>query len=316
MIPTLNFFGLGFELGQEQTGLAESHQFARSYFKALESQGLKISDAGSIDSAQQKFSKLYAEEQILSINWNFHHKACEKISQLLKTSDPLLNWGGDHSVAISTVGAFCENYPEGYVVWIDAHADLNLPSSSLTGNLHGMPLSILLNLENIRKNYFPWIKHSLCPENLIYIGIRDLDPFELETIDKLKIKKFTSNDIKEMGMSTIAHEIRSLVHNKPLHISFDIDAVSPEFAYSTGLHVPNGLSFEDLVTLGFILSNHTQIKSMDVVEINPIIGSSLDIYQTYFTALTFVRAVFSPYYFFQGGIHDDTGTSDQALYTA
>lgn len=210
----------------------------------------------------------------------------------LSQNSILLNWGGDHSVGLSTVGAFSATYPRGYVLWIDAHADLNLPHVSPTGNLHGMPLSILLNLDDSRSTYLPWIRKSLLPEKLIYIGARDLDAFEVETIKNLNIKIIPAEEVRLLGMSTIAQEIYSIVADDPLHISFDIDSVSPDLAPSTGVPSLKGLEIQDLNELAKIISKHKEIKSVDVVEINPKIGNQNDVAQTYKIAFNFLTLLF------------------------
>lgn len=312
MNKAFNFLGLGFQLGQEQRGLSKSHEFVRSYLSVLERSGLKIHDRGEVTSSQNEGLKLRTHKQIDKVDWRPYQKAYSKIKSLLRKDRTLLNWGGDHSVAMSTVGAFCSEHDDGYVVWIDAHADLNLPRYSPTGNLHGMPVSVLLNLQNIRSDYFPWIKNNLRADRLIYVGVRDLDPFEKNVIQGLGIKMFTSRDIREWGMWGIASHIFELTKNSPLHISFDIDSLSPEYAPSTGVPVADGLSLTDLNILGKVLSKHSRICSMDVVEINPELGSEVQVQQTYLAAFKFLMSIFNNQH---GGAHDADVRANQTLYS-
>lgn len=304
----MNFLGLGFEVGQEKNGLRHSPQHMRGYFSLLEKFGLKMVDQGDISSALGNSAKVYSSAHLEKVDWNPYKQAYKKIGGFLRQPETLINWGGDHSVALSTVGSFCFRYPTGYVLWIDAHADLNLPRYSPSGNLHGMPLSILMNLQNVRSKYFPWIKQGLDPQKLIYLGIRDLDPFEKEMIQGLNIKNFSSEAVRRRGMRAIAREIKQWIQGHPLHISFDIDSVSAELAPATGVPVAHGLTTEDLQILGQILSEHQNICSLDMVEINPDLGKEKEVSQTYLAALNFLMALF-----YQGGINDGISRSNQTL---
>jgi arginase len=232
----------------------------------------------------------------------------------LEDKTPLLNWGGDHSIALSTVGAFTYHYQDGYVIWIDAHADLNLPSKSLTGNFHGMPLAVLLNLEGIADKHFKWLKKTLDPKKLIYIGLRDLDAYELSIINSLQIKTYFNKDILKTGLDHIAQEISAQTHGHPLHISFDIDSIDPIFAPSTGVPVDYGLTPDDLNILSEKLFKNSIIPSMDIVEINPDLGTSVQVEQTYLIAFNFLKSIFKNNY--QGEFYDGMGKRDQGKHNS
>jgi arginase len=307
----MNFLGLGIEVGQEKSGLARSHHYFRRYFPFLKRHGIKIIDQGEVCSSKVGGQKIHSVSEISDIDWSPYVEAYAKIKELYRKPQPLLNWGGDHSVALATVGAFCSQYPDGYVVWVDAHTDINLPEHSLSGNLHGMPLSILLNVQNIQSERFPWLQKSLAAGKLIYVGVRDLDPFEKEVVRDLDIKTFTSSEVHHRGMATIAREIFELVKNHPLHLSFDIDSLSPEYAPATGVKAYHGLELADLRCLGEELSKHKFLRSVDVVEINPALGTSGEVSQTYLAALIFLMSVF-----YQGEIYDGIGGSDQTINSA
>lgn len=189
------------------------------------------------------------------------------------------------------------------MIWIDAHADLNLPSKSLTGNFHGMPLSVLCNIDDIATYQFKWIKSRLNPKKLIYLGLRDIDPFEREIITNLGIKVFSMHEIKSVGIEAVVKKILSIIGYDPVHISFDIDSVDPQFAPSTGVKVDRGLSPQELEFLGNTFSQ-LNLKSIDVVEINPTIGNQIQVDQTYITAFYFLRSLFS---------HTDQGENYESM---
>jgi arginase len=150
------FHGLGFEIGQDKRGLARSPAHFRSYFRELRELGLAITDYGALQvPIGEEPVKVFSEEQLSALDWSLYRHGFATTSRLLALRQPVLTWGGDHTIAVSTVGAFSSQFPEGYVLWVDAHADLNLPQASLTGNVHGMPLSILMDVEGPATATFP-----------------------------------------------------------------------------------------------------------------------------------------------------------------
>jgi arginase len=288
----LHFIGLGIGKGQNYKGLDLSPAFARAHLRNFQTTGQRVLDHGDVSlSTPRDFPKVFSNEGFQNFGWAPYQAAYQHIRSLLNQPGRVLNWGGDHSVGISTVGAFCSHFSDGYVIWIDAHADLNLPTSSETGSVHGMPVSVLLNLDNIGSKTLPWLKTFLRPERLIYLGLRDLDPFEKETIHRLGIKSFSYSDIKKRGVGKIAEEILNSTQGHPLHVSFDIDSMDPVFSPSTGVPVKGGFSPGDFDELGRALFQRSDVRSIDVVEINPLIGTQSEVLETYSHAFKFIRAV-------------------------
>lgn len=287
-----HFLGVNISCGQPHAGASLSSSKIRKYFQDFQKSGVHIFDQGDIEQLTHLNQKVHCRDEIQKVNWKPYRKAFEKISQLLKTNVPVINWGGDHSIGISTVGAFTAHYPDGYVLWIDAHADLNLPEYSLTGNTHGMPLAFLLNLENVSVKNFAWLQSFLKPEKLIYLGLRDVDPFEQQMLQKLKIRYYTAQNVKTKGMVPIAGEISKICQGQNLHISFDIDSVDPRLAPATGLHVPDGLLAQDLQILAQHLSPSTTLRSVDVVEVNPSMTDQAGVELTHTVALQFLAGLF------------------------
>ncbi|MBC7712457.1 MAG: arginase [Rhizobacter sp.] len=309
MKTLINFLGISFEIGQSKTGLDNSTKTCRKYFHYLKEQGIDIIDHGDIQNPNiNEKLKIHSDSDLKSIEWNKYEAAYSIASEIMNSDYPLLNWGGDHSIALATVGAFTAKNPEGFVLWIDAHADLNLPEQSLSGNLHGMPLAVLLNLNGIRTKYFKWIESSLKPEKLIYIGLRDVDPFEKNIIDSLGIKAYSYSEIQKRGMTVIAKEIHAMTKGNPIHASFDIDSVDPKFAPSTGVPVKSGLTPNDLDILGEELLKKSDVRSMDIVEVNPELGNSNQVERTFFIAFNFLKSVFNNNY--PGDNHDGIGERD------
>lgn len=307
MTTTLNFLGLSLSAGQPHQGVAEAGNFARRGFSQLETRNLKLIDQGTISQNAPEHHRVFNYQSLQNIDWTPYQEAYQKVKELLKTDLPLLNWGGDHSIGIATAGAFCETYPEGVVIWVDAHADINLPQYSQSGNIHGMPLAILMNLESIAELHFPWIKTHLAPENLIYVGVRDIDPYEKQILEKLNIQHISAECIHQKGLPAFESFIKDIIQDRHVHISFDIDSVSPEYARATGLLVPDGLTPSDLRELASIVSTHARIKSVDVAEINPLLEEYELTLQTQQVALDFIENIFinRPNKNNKGSLYDD-----------
>tara|TARA_B100001093_G_C26779427_1_gene993911 strand:+ start:463 stop:1275 length:813 start_codon:yes stop_codon:yes gene_type:complete len=175
--------------------------------------------------------------------------------------------GGDHSISIATIKAIYEKNMK--IIWIDAHADINTMESSITKNVHGMPLAFLTGIE---KNFLDCKEKEdiIIPfENIAYIGIRSIDDFEKNLIKQKKIKvinhKNNINDIKQ--------EINDFIGDSKIHISLDVDVLDPEFMQCTGTRENDGLSLQLLLNILDILKKYN-INSMDIVEFNHAQGKN------------------------------------------
>jgi arginase len=180
--------------------------------------------------------------------------------------------GGDHSVAFGTVAAAIKCNPDVGVVWVDAHADLNTPLTSPSGNMHGMPLGLLMGLcDPASIPGFEWMQEvpQLKPEQLSYIGLRDVDKGEAKAIRDLGIQAFTMHDIDRYGIGGVVNQVLKNQGDRPLHLSYDIDAVDPIEAPSTGTVVRGGLTFREAHFVAEAISDTGNLKSMDIVEVNP-----------------------------------------------
>ena len=183
--------------------------------------------------------------------------------------DPILNIGGDHSMSIATVASSLNKYDNLKVIWFDAHADLNTYSSSQSKSYHGMPLSFLTGLDNDHR--FNFIKRKLNFNNLFYVGIRELDSFEKEIIDRYRIKYIT---VKEMENSyKCINLLNEFISDDPVHISFDVDCIDISEIISTGTPVKDGLNIEPTKQILSFLKNKN-VVNVDLTELNLDIGDT------------------------------------------
>jgi len=184
------------------------------------------------------------------------------VISLYKTS---INIGGDHSIAIPSGAASLNKYKDVKFIWIDAHADINTYESSSTKNYHGMPLAFLTGMDT--NALFPYIQYHLPFKNLYYVGIRDLDQFETETIEKHNIKYTLSKDVNK-NPKAVYDQLSLFINKSPVHISFDVDAIDPKYISTTGTPVPNGLEIEAAKELLDLIMKNEFVVALDIVEMN------------------------------------------------
>ena len=152
--------------------------------------------------------------------------------------------GGDHSVAMGTLGGMARVHGTGGVLWIDAHGDLNRPETSPTGNVHGMPLAAALGVAGAAFESGDWPTPSV--ERAALVGVRSLDAGERDLIGELDVRVFTMTDLDRIGVERALREaLAFLAGTSFLHVSFDLDAVDPMFAPGVGTPVRGGLSYRE-----------------------------------------------------------------------
>ena len=181
--------------------------------------------------------------------------------------------GGDHSLALGSIAGCSKYYKSDIgVIWVDAHGDINTEETSPTGNIHGMPLAASMGVGHNRlKNlYFNDIKVK--SENVFILSCRDLDPGEIELINKLNINTYNINEIKRDGVDNILVNILNIIKNKNIkniHFSYDIDCLDPIYVPGTGTPVKNGLMFDESEKIIKTILNTGLVRSVDFVEFNP-----------------------------------------------
>lgn len=192
--------------------------------------------------------------------------------QVIEKGDFPLFVGGDHSIAVGTVAAAASAKEPLGLIWVDAHGDFNTPDTSPSGNIHGMPLAILMgeghpDLVNVGRQ-----GPKVLPENVVMIGLRDIDPKEKKRLKASGVTVFTMRDIDEQGISTVANKaVMKFAHMKRMHLTLDMDALDPVEAPGVGTPVSGGITYREAHLLMEILADSKKMGSMDLVEINPIL---------------------------------------------
>jgi arginase len=178
--------------------------------------------------------------------------------------------GGDHSIAMGTLGGMANAHGPGAALWIDAHGDLNRPSTSPSGNVHGMPLAAALGAAGDGFASDAWPTPSITRAALV--GIRSLDPGERTLITELDVRVYTMSEIDKRGLQVVLTEALEFLSGLPfMHVSLDLDAVDPTFAPGVGTPVRGGLSYREAHLALEMVSESGLLDSLDVVEVNPIL---------------------------------------------
>ena len=184
--------------------------------------------------------------------------------------------GGDHSQAIGAISGLARYHHELSnedigVIWVDAHTDMNTPSSSPSGNIHGMPLATLFGRGPDRLLEVVGNKGLLNPKKVVIMGARDVDSSEIPLVKELGVRVYPMHEIDSRGMATCVNEAleRVLDATAGVHLSFDLDGVDPEYAPGVGTPVPGGLSLRESHLLCESVSSTKKLLGMELVELNP-----------------------------------------------
>jgi arginase len=202
--------------------------------------------------------------------------ACGRVARLVAQALELgalpVVLGGDHSVALGTLGGLAKARDAGGVLWIDAHGDMNTPETSPSGNVHGMPLAAAMGLADARFESADWVLPAVDPHRVALVGLRAIDEQERELIRKLGIKAYSMSDIDRIGVERAIRE--SLTHVAGpgfVHVSLDMDALDPEVAPGVGTPVRGGLSYREAHLALELVAESGLAGSFEVVEVNPIL---------------------------------------------
>ncbi len=207
-------------------------------------------------------------------------KVCQKVYQtsLASLDDgamPIV-LGGDHSLAAGSVAAVADwarktrNLPIG-LLWLDAHGDMNTPATSLSGNVHGMPLAALLGPEPSELSKIGTFSPKVLPAHTVLVGIRNLDEREKVAVRDSHVQVFTMKDIDRQGIASIVEQAVNLAGDGTagIHVSFDMDVCDPLIAPGVGTPVKGGLDYREAHMVMEMVADSALLTSLDLVEVNP-----------------------------------------------
>jgi arginase len=206
---------------------------------------------------------------------------CERLAQLVEkaASDgrcPLV-LGGDHSIAVGTLAGMSRYLHKASqklgLIWIDAHADMNTPESSPSGNVHGMPLACAIGQGPRQLTQIAGYAPSVDANNVAIVGLRSVDEVERLNVRGMGVHPFTMRDIDERGMRSVIAEAIAYASDGTagFHLSFDMDAVDPSEAPGVGTPVPGGITYREAHLAVEIICDSGKMTSMEIVEVNPVL---------------------------------------------
>ena len=276
----IRVIGVPLDLGQSRRGVDMGPSAVRvaGLEARLEALGFVVEDAGNIAVAipEQKKEGQPNAKYLKEITATCT-KHAELVLKTLEAGKTPVVLGGDHSVAVGTVSGVSEffrrqNQKLG-LLWIDAHADINTPESSPSGNVHGMPLAAIMGLGPAELANIFGFSPKISPENCVLVGVRDIDAAEKENVRKAGIEVYTMRDIDERGMRTVIEEaLRAAGRGTAgYHVSLDMDWVDPEDAPGVGTPVRGGATYREAHLAMEIIADHGRLTSFEIVEVNPVI---------------------------------------------
>jgi arginase len=271
MEQTISIIGIPMDLGQTHRGVDMAPvaiRYAGLGLK-LRNLGYRTIDRGNINvPGHYTLSSTKYEERLVPIR-----EACEKAYKMgeeaIRNGEIPLFLGGDHSAAIGSIGGVTAAKPCG-LIWVDAHGDFNTPETSASQNIHGMALAVLLGMgsEQLVNVGRPGAK--MAPENVIMIGVRDLDGEEKRLLANSGCTVFTMRDVDELGMHVVLRQaLKKLEHIPTIHLSLDMDAIDPKEAPGVGTPSPGGLTYREAQLIMETLCDSGKLQSADVMEANP-----------------------------------------------
>jgi arginase len=201
----------------------------------------------------------------------------QRVERILEDGAFPLVIGGDHSIAVGTVGAISSfHHRRGErigLLWFDAHGDMNTPESSETGNIHGMPCAACLGRGPRELTHLGQRYPMVDVQNACIVGVRDLDASERREILDAGVTVFTMRDIDMLGMSEVMQRALSIVNDGTagFHLSFDLDGTDPSVAPGVGTPVPGGTNFRESHLVMEHAAESGRMLGLEMTEINPIL---------------------------------------------
>jgi arginase len=283
--------GAALDLGQGRRGvdMGPSAMRAAGLEERLRSLGYEVRDHGNVASPEPEATAVHDERARFLPEIR---ETCARIAGLVADSTaageiPLV-LGGDHSVALGTLGGLAKAHGVGGVLWIDAHSDVNTPETSPSGNVHGMPLAAALGLAGKAFEHPAWPLPAVDPQRVALVGVRQLDEGERSLLREVGARVFTMSEIDRIGIERAVRDALDRVGGGGfVHVSLDMDVLDPEIAPGVGTPVRGGLTYREAHLALELVAESRLAGSLEVVEVNPI----LDRENT--TALTAVELVAS-----------------------
>jgi len=280
MPQKIRIIGVPMDLGASRRGvdMGPSALRAAGLQARIKQLGHQVEDIGNI-SVKQPEEMSYGEKRakyIAEITDACKDLGAAVVKSLEEGCLPLV-LGGDHSIAAGSISGVSAHFRKDKksigCIWLDAHSDMNTPETSPSGNVHGMPLSAIMGYGAGELDELFGFKPKIEPQNVVLVGVRDLDAHEKKFIKKLGVKAFTMREIDERGMREVMSDALKYAMDDTdgIAVSLDMDFVDPSDAPGVGTPVRGGVTYREAHLAMEMIADSEAMVSMEIVEINPII---------------------------------------------
>ncbi|XP_067413869.1 arginase-2, mitochondrial isoform X2 [Emydura macquarii macquarii] len=275
--------GAPFSRGQKRRGVDHGPAAIRNagLTERLSGLGCRVYDFGDLSFTQVPNDELYNNLVKYPRSVGLASQVlADAVSGAVAAGHSCVTMGGDHSLAVGSISGHTRQCPHLCVIWVDAHADINTPLTTQSGNLHGQPVSFLLRELQDKMPLLPgfsWLKPCLSTSDIVYIGLRDVDPAEHYILKNYDIQYYSMRDIDRLGIQKVMERTFEQLmsrRQRPIHLSFDIDAFDPSLAPATGTPVLGGLTYREGMYITEEIHNTGLLSAVDLVEVNPLLGAS------------------------------------------
>ncbi len=269
----IHVIGMQMDLGASKRGVNMGPLAIRytGLMEKLAELGFQTLDKGDIVAGEPETDnpKLKNFRPIFNANKNLF----EEVTDTLKQGAFPVILGGDHSLAAGSIAATNHYFNKVGVIWIDAHGDFNCDKCTPSGNMHGMPLSALTGFGPDQMIAFTDAFKFVDPKNVAVVGGRDIDPEERKKMAQSGIHVFSIHDVDMLGMAEVMRRAIEVASDGTdgIHVSFDVDAITPQEAPGVGTPVHSGLTVREAFLAAELLAMSGKLIALDMVEINPIL---------------------------------------------
>ena len=276
----VSVIGVPLDLGQSRRGVDMGPSAVRvaNLNSRIQSLGYEVEDFGNVPVRQAEASPSgHPQAKYLPQIAATCESLALQVSRTLEDGSMPLVLGGDHSVAVGTVSGVSQFFHKRGkkigLIWLDAHADMNTPETSPSGNVHGMPLACIAGMGPTELTGIGGYSPKVEPSNIVIVGLRDVDALEKPHVRDSGVRAYTMRHIDEHGLRYVMREaIRAASEGTAgFHLSLDMDFVDPQHAPGVGTPVRGGATYREAHLAMEMICDSGRMLSMEVVEVNPVI---------------------------------------------
>lgn len=273
-VTNVSLIGVPLDLGKDNIGTDDGPKKLREQriVSALQNTGITVTDLGNVPVATRATADIgdIKVKYLEAITDTIKPVAALVEKEIRRGQTPVV-LGGDHSIAVGTIsGAAAATKGELGVIWIDAHGDINTDTTTLSGNIHGMPLAAVLGMGHTDLVNLHTKGQKVKPSNVVYIGLKDLDQAEIDIIRQKKITAFTAMDIARFSLEPVLKAISKLEKKvDKIWVSLDVDSIDALYAPGTPMLNKGGLTYREVTTIAQYIGKACTLAGFELVEFAP-----------------------------------------------